>query len=78
MVIESIIKNFFLNLGDTRLYIYWTVICYIKFVFIFKYGNILDLLRDLAKSPVARDLFIKLDSIGARILIIDVGFKNCC
>ena len=39
-------------------------------------GNILALLRDLGKSPVARDLFIKLDSIGARIF--NVGFKNSC
>ena len=33
-------------------------------------GNILPLLRDLGKIPVARDLFIKLDSIGARILML--------
>ena len=33
-------------------------------------GNILALLRDLGKSPIARDLFIKLDSIGARILML--------
>ena len=35
-------------------------------------GNILALLRDLGKIPVARDLFIKLDSIGARILMLDL------
>ena len=34
-------------------------------------GNILTLLRDLGKIPIARDLFIKLDSIGARILMLD-------
>ena len=34
--------------------------------------NILALLRDLWKIPVARDLFIKLDSIGARILMLDL------
>ena len=36
-------------------------------------GFILALLRDLGKSPVARDLFIKLDSIGARILMLDLA-----
>ena len=35
-------------------------------------GNILALLRDLGKSPIANDLFIKLDSIGARILMLDL------
>ena len=35
-------------------------------------GNILALLRDLGKIPIARDLFIKLDSIGARILMLDL------
>ena len=35
-------------------------------------GNILTLLRDLGKSPIARDLFVKLDSIGARILMLDL------
>ena len=35
-------------------------------------GNILALLRDLEKIPIARDLFIKLDSIGARILMLDL------
>ena len=35
-------------------------------------GSILALLRDLGKSPVARDLFIKLDSIGTRILMLDL------
>ena len=35
-------------------------------------GNILALLRDLGKSPIAKDLFIKLDSIGARILMLDL------
>ena len=35
-------------------------------------GNILALLRDLGKSPAARDLFIKLDSIGATILMLDL------
>ena len=35
-------------------------------------GNILAPLRDLGKIPVARDLLIKLDSIGARILILDL------
>ena len=34
-------------------------------------GNILALLRDLGKSHVARDLFIKL-GIGARILMLDL------
>ena len=34
-------------------------------------GNILALLRDLGKIPIARDLFIKLDSIGAKILMLD-------
>ena len=35
-------------------------------------GNILALFRDLMKIPTARDLFIKLDSIGARILMLDL------
>ena len=35
-------------------------------------SNILALLRDLGKILVARDLFIKLDSIGARILMLDL------
>ena len=35
-------------------------------------GNILALLRDLGKIPFARDLFIKLDSIGATILMLDL------
>ena len=35
-------------------------------------GNILALLRGLGKIPVARDLFVKLDSIGARILMLDL------
>ena len=35
-------------------------------------GNTLALLRDLGKSPIARDLFIKLYSIGARILMLDL------
>ena len=35
-------------------------------------GNILAILRDLGKSPVARDLFIKLDSIGEKILMLDL------
>ena len=35
-------------------------------------GNILALLRDLGKSPVVTDLFIKLDSIDARILMLDL------
>ena len=35
-------------------------------------GNIFALLRDLGKIPIARDLFIKLDSIGARILVLDL------
>ena len=35
-------------------------------------GNILALLRDLGKIPIARDLFIKLESIGARILMLDL------
>ena len=35
-------------------------------------GNILALFRDLGNIPVARDLFIKLDSIGARILMLDL------
>ena len=35
-------------------------------------GNILALLRDSGKIPVARDLFIKLNSIGARILMLDL------
>ena len=34
--------------------------------------NILALLRDLGKIPVARGLFIKLDSIDARILMLDL------
>ena len=46
------------------------VICYI--VIIFKYGHILALLRDLGKSPIARDLLINLDGIGARILMFDL------
>ena len=32
-------------------------------------GNILALLRDLGKSPIARALFIKLGIIGANILM---------
>ena len=35
-------------------------------------GDILALLGDLGKIPDARDLFIKLDSIGARILMLDL------
>ena len=35
-------------------------------------GYILDLLSVLGKSLVARDLFINLDSIGARILMLDL------
>ena len=35
-------------------------------------GNILALLRDLGKIPIARDLFIKLDSVGLRILMLDL------
>ena len=35
-------------------------------------GNILALLRDLGKIFVAWDLFVKLDSIGARILMLDL------
>ena len=35
-------------------------------------GNILALLKDLGKIPIARDLFIKLDSIGASILMLDL------
>ena len=35
-------------------------------------GNILALLGDLGKIPVAMDLFIKLDSIGARILTLNL------
>ena len=34
--------------------------------------NILALLRNLGKSPIARELFIKLDSIGTRILMLDL------
>ena len=34
--------------------------------------NILALLRDLGKSSIARGLFIKLDSIGAWILMLDL------
>ena len=37
--IESVIKNFFINFADDRLDRYWTVICYVKFIFIFKYGQ---------------------------------------
>ena len=39
---------------------------------VFNMGNILALLRDLGKIPIARDLFIKVDSIGARILMLDL------
>ena len=35
-------------------------------------GNILAHLRDLGKVPIARDLFINLDSIGTRILMLDL------
>ena len=35
-------------------------------------SNILALLRDLGKIPIARDFFIKLDSIGAKILMLDL------
>ena len=35
-------------------------------------GYILAYLRDLGKIPVARDLLIKLDSISARILMLDL------
>ena len=35
-------------------------------------GNILALLRDLGKGPIARHLFIKLDSIRTRILMSDL------
>ena len=34
--------------------------------------HILAILRDLGKSPISRDLFIKLDSIGARTLMVDL------
>ena len=36
-------------------------------------GNILALLGDLGKIPVARKLFIKLVSIGAWILMLDLS-----
>ena len=36
-------------------------------------GNILALLRDLGMIPVARDFFIKFDSIGA---VIDLEFVH--
>ena len=48
------------------------VICYIKFVFIFKYRQYFSSFERLGEDPIARDLFIKLDSIGARILILDL------
>ena len=35
-------------------------------------SNILALLRDLEKIPIARDLFIKLDSFGVRIVMLDL------
>ena len=35
-------------------------------------GNILTLLRDLGKSPIAADLFIKLDRFSAKILMLDL------
>ena len=45
-------------------------------------GNILDLLRDLGKSPVARNLFIKLDSIGVLVnvysLLLNILGNNLC
>ena len=43
-----------------------------KFVFIFKYWQYFSSLRDFGKIPVARDLFIKLDSTGARIFMLDL------
>ena len=35
-------------------------------------GNILAPLRDLGKIPIARDLLIKLDSISASLLMLDL------
>ena len=41
--------------------------------FLFNICNILALLRDWRKSPIARDLYVKSDSIGgARILMLDL------
>ena len=53
-----------------------TVICYIKLALFLNIGNILALLRDLGKSHIARALFIKLDSIGARILMLDIRMNS--
>ena len=38
----------------------------------FNMGNILAVFTDLGKSPVARELFIKLESICAGILMLDL------
>ena len=43
-----------------------------KFVFIFKYGQYLCSFERLGEIPIAMDLFIKLDSIGARILMLEL------
>ena len=34
-------------------------------------GQIFALLRDLGKSPTAKDLFIKCESIGAKVMTFD-------
>ena len=54
-----------------RIDIGWLFVILSLFLFL-NMDNILALLRDLGKSDIARDLFIKLDSIGARILTLDL------
>ena len=39
-------------------------------------ANILALLRDLGKSPVAWDLFIKLDNICEKIVMLDLWYLD--
>ena len=61
-----------MNIADDRLDRYLTVICYIKFVIIFKYGQYFSSLERLWEDPHCKGLVCKLDSIGARILMLDL------
>ena len=60
-----------INYDDDRLDRYWTVISYIKFVCIFKYGQYFSSFERLGEDHLSRDLLIKLHSIGAGILMLD-------
>ena len=56
IVIESMIKNFFINFADDRWDRYWMVICYIKFVFTFKYGQYFSSFERLGEDPSCKGL----------------------